>query len=415
MTAKDLIDYLHFPLLDSERGVANLVYHSAKKSSDTAMLNHLDNVVFASKGEPLQRDHNRHPENNLGQSVESFSFMGGGIFVGNHWNGSITKNTHPTRDNLFDFPFANPCINLVLNRQNNQWCNLQWDDLWVEKDSSGNSLVLNSFQKYSPFFDPTTTLPTKSEIIQENVTTIDEYNNEANVSYSDKKLIDGASYVNRMSCLFLAAKESSPICHLNASSGCGSGYECISVVDKGNNYGYCLKGCNSNDDCGNDEQCMVAIGSKKVCKSSRCDTDFVSIVSTTITNATRPLSMAYMDDDFTVDKFDRLVNNDAISLRSTNAIIFNNVVEEYGHDTIYDLNQRGESIEDGITPRVINVKRNLFKNGKTKNTGASGLFIKSFIQTIFITTRRLVAIGHCLLRFGFIILSCFREMLVIIV
>ena len=142
----------------------------------------LTNNVFASEGTPLTELQNAHPKNDMAKTADQFYHLGGAIIVGNHWNGSPRKNLHPTRSNAYDFPFMNnPCINLVLDRQNNNFCNKQWDDLWIEKDVNGNKTVLTSFQKYSPFFEPTTTLPTTG-------------------------LIDGANYHNRSYCLGLPQK-----------------------------------------------------------------------------------------------------------------------------------------------------------------------------------------------------------------
>ena len=38
-----------------------------------------------------------------------------------------------------------------------------------------------------------------------------------------------------------------------------------------------------------------------ICKSTSCDNQFTSIVSNEIKNGTKPNSMAYMDDDFSIE------------------------------------------------------------------------------------------------------------------
>ena len=349
ISAKELIDYLEFDLLDESIGIANLVYRNTTESSvkDT-----IESVVFADNGNPLETGNNRHPNNDMGQTLESFSFLGGAINVGNHWNGGTTKNEFPTRENAFDFPFmGNPCVNMVLDVKSSTFCDKQWDDLWVEKDAQGNKVELSLFQKYSPFFQPNTKFP------------------EADNEKGD--VIDGASYNNRSSCLYLAADPDDPICDLGSSCS-STGYSCNNVVDDTDTvHGYCLKTCSNQSDCASNEQCMVGYGATKFCKPNLCDNQFVSIVSNSISDGTRPNSMAYMDDDFSSSDFNRNINLDAIAVKSTNALVFNNVVQDYGYDTLYDLNQRGENVEDGIIPKTMKVKRNLFKNGNTKNTGAS--------------------------------------------
>ena len=93
-------------------------------------------------------------------------------------------------------------------------------------------------------------------------------------------------------------------------------------------------------------------------------------------------------------EFNRNANFDGMMLKSTNAIVFNNVIKNYNYDTLYDLNQRGANVEEGIIPKTIKVHRNLFQNGATKNTGASWHNIEFTTRIIFTTILLLVGIGY---------------------
>ena len=346
VSADELISY-GFPLDDTEIGVADLIYFNEPTQQESMITNvyGLDCSTLNILGEPTCLSSNIHPENSTAQTKEELYFLGGGIHVANYTNKSESNNSYPSVDLEVQIPYLmNPCydgLGNLVSPSINSFCTEHGaieDLLFVPFARSS----LNNFQLYSPFYSP----PEPTEFTQK----------------PDYPL-DGADYINRARCAYLAADRDSPFCDRTlTSTTCSSGFSCEKhpLTHSTNPEGFCVKTCITNSDCGEAETCIQA-----QCTSAACDNTFSSISNSTIKNATRLSSTKYITDGTST----RVFNVDGIVLRSTSGIIFNSEIENYAHDAGYDLNHRGLSSEDFNRKNEIQVKRNLFKNMNTKHTG----------------------------------------------